>query len=70
MWEKVVILGVAGAIVITVLWITGSADTVPVVVGGLLALLAAVNPNNRPGAGKNNTQAGQSRDMPNPETDR
>jgi hypothetical protein len=40
-WEKVAMLGLAGAIAVAVVWITGSPQAVPIVIDALLMLLRA-----------------------------
>jgi hypothetical protein len=66
-WEKVAALGVAGAIVVAVLWITGSRQAVPVVIGALLVLLAGLGGDSGPDAGRVKTLASQGREVANPE---
>ncbi len=63
--EKVWMLGVAGAIAVGVLWITGSLEAVTLVITALAALLAGLGDDREPGAGKVKTQAGQNRQVPN-----
>ncbi len=57
--EKVWMLGVAGAIVIAVLLISGSPEAVQVVIGALVVLLAALRGNNEPSTDETKTRAGQ-----------
>ena len=67
-WEHVASLGVAGAIVIAVLWITGSPQAVPVVIGALLMLLAGLRSNGGPGMGNAMTLGCEHREALSPET--
>ncbi len=67
-WEKVATLGVAGAIVVAVLWITGSPQAVPVVIGALLMLLAGLRSESGPRAGNVTTTVCEDREALSPET--
>jgi hypothetical protein len=66
-WENVAELGVAGAIVVAVLLITGSTQAVPVVIGALLVLVTGLGGDSRPDAGRVRTLADQGREVTNSE---